>query len=177
MLSPDQENWVSHLSNDDHVAIVPCDPAATAKFEKVKGLIQSALGQDMPVEHWGATSLGISGQDEIDVYIPVEPSRFYDLVEFLSALFGNPRSHYPLRRARFVTEVEGKHIDVFAINEDSSDWTDGVKFNDYLRSNPQALDAYRKLKEAGNGLSTQEYYRRKLSFINDILGEVRRDIG
>ena len=113
--------------------------------------------------------MGISGQDEIDVYIPVAPSKFNKLIPSLTQLFGEPRSHYPLERARFVTIENGKHVDVFLINKDSDGWLNGLKFEKYLKSHPKALEAYRKLKESGNGLSTREYYRRKIEFINQIL--------
>jgi GrpB-like predicted nucleotidyltransferase (UPF0157 family) len=127
------------------------------------------LGDDIRVDHRGATSLGISGQDEIDVYIPVSENRFNSLLAPLSTAFGNPHSHYPLDRARFVTYEEGKHIDIFLINDSSQGWLDGIKFENYLKLHPAALLRYRVLKESGHGLSTREYYRRKIEFINEVL--------
>lgn len=169
MLTPSQEKWIAHLSDQDQVTIVPFDPSTPQKFETVKRKIQSALGPETRVEHRGATSLGISGQDEIDVYVPVPENQFEALLGPLSEAFGNPRSHYPRERARFVTFEGGKHIDIFLINETSLGWTDGIKFESYLLSHPEALEQYRQLKEAGQGFSTREYYRRKTEFINDIL--------
>jgi GrpB-like predicted nucleotidyltransferase (UPF0157 family) len=169
MLTPDQEKWIAHLSDNDHITIVPFDETAEEKFNAVKTKIQAAFGGDIRVEHRGATSLGISGQDEIDVYVPVPESQFNPMLVPLTAAFGKPRSHYPLERARFVTFEEGKHIDIFLINESCKGWVDGVKFEDYLKSHPSALNQYRLLKESGQGLSTREYYRRKIEFINDIL--------
>ncbi len=88
----------------------------------------------------------------------------------LEKLFGKPRSHYPLERARFVTSVGGKHIDVFLINEKCSGRLDSVKFEKYLKEHPETLRDYEQLKEQGDGLSTREYYRKKIEFINDVLG-------
>jgi GrpB-like predicted nucleotidyltransferase (UPF0157 family) len=169
MLTPDQEKWIAHLSDKDHITIIPYDATAKDKFEAVKKKIQTALGKDTRVEHRGATSLCISGQDEIDVYVPVPKSQFNSMLAPLTAAFGNPHSHYPLERARFVTFEEGKHIDIFLINEACKGWIDGLKFEDYLKSHTTALDQYRILKERGQGLSTREYYRRKIEFINEIL--------
>lgn len=173
MLRPEQEEWLAHLSDDDKIVIKPYDATAHEKFELVKQKIQAALGEETKVEHKGATSLGISGQDEIDVYVPVPPSRFDSLLKPLSGVFGEPKSLYPRNRARFVTFESGKHIDVFLINEESDGWKDGVKFETYLKIHPEALQAYRKLKENGDGLSTREYYRRKIEFINDILEQAQ----
>jgi GrpB-like predicted nucleotidyltransferase (UPF0157 family) len=169
MLTPDQEKWVAHLSDQDQVTILPFDPSTPQKFEAVKRKIQAVLGPETRVEHRGATSLEISGQDEIDVYIPVAEDQFDRLLAPLSTAFGKPRSHYPRERARFVVVEEGKHVDIFLINAACQGWTDGVKFENYLKSHPEALGRYRLLKEAGHGLSTREYYRRKIEFINEIL--------
>lgn len=171
MLSLEQEKWIEHLSDTDTISIIPFDVTAAEKFERVRARIQEALGEHVRVEHHGATRLGISGQDEIDVYLPVSPARFDALVESLKPLFGEPRSFYPLKRARFVTEEDGKHIDIFPVNEESDDWINLVAFETILRGNPAMLEAYKILKESGNGLSTREYYRRKLEFINEILKE------
>lgn len=169
MPTPDQEKWLAHLSDQDHITIIPFDSTAQKKFEAVKQKIQTILGIDKRVEHRGATNLGISGQDEIDVYVPVPENQFDFWLVPLTAAFGSPRSHYPLERARFVTFEEGKHIDIFLINDSCQGWLDGIKFEGFLKSHPTALNRYRLLKESGQGLSTREYYRRKIEFFNEIL--------
>lgn len=173
MLTRDQKNWLNHLSNNPgEVRIIPFDPTSQEKFEKIKALIQSKLGESARVEHRGASSLGISGQDEIDVYIPVSPNQFDSTVAMIVELFGEPRSQYPLERIRFKALESGKKIDLFVINENSSDWINSLKFEHYLKTHSEALDEYEKLKEAGNGLGSQEYYRRKIEFINNILNKI-----
>lgn len=168
-VTPSQEVWLAHLSDCDEITIKPFDPTAQTKFEQVRQMIHGRLGDHVPIEHHGATSLGISGQDEIDIYVPVPPDQFNLYIERLTSVFGEPRSHYPLERARFRTEIEEKHIDVFVINESSKGWTDCLKIEAYLRAHSDALRAYEKLKEEGHGLSTQQYYRRKTKFLNRIL--------
>jgi GrpB-like predicted nucleotidyltransferase (UPF0157 family) len=169
MLTLDQEKWISHLSDHDHIVIAPFDPSTPQKFEAVKRKIQAVLGPQLNVVHRGATSLGISGQDEIDIYIPVPEDQFEPLIAQLSAAFGTPRSHYPHDRARFVTFEEEKHVDIFLIIETCTSWLNGIKFENYIRYHPETLEQYRLLKEAGHGLSTREYYRRKTEFFNEIL--------
>jgi GrpB-like predicted nucleotidyltransferase (UPF0157 family) len=165
-----KEKWLNHLSNKHgDVKIVPYDITAPEKFEKVKNFIQSKLGKQVRVEHRGATALGISGQDEIDIYIPVPPNDFDKYVLLVTELFGEPRSLYPPQRARFKVEESRKKIDLFVVNEESEDWINGEKFASYLKQNADVLEEYRKLKESGMGLSTQEYYRRKDAFIEKIL--------
>lgn len=169
MLTEKQEKWVQHLSDESIISIVPFDPSSNEIFESVKSLIQSKLGSQQRVEHRGASSLGISGQDEIDIHIPVPEKDFNDLLIPLSELFGPARGHYPLERARFNTIENGKKIEIFLLNEESQAWLEGKQFYNLLNSNPQILEKYKILKENGNGLTTREYYRRKLEFMNEVL--------
>jgi GrpB-like predicted nucleotidyltransferase (UPF0157 family) len=169
MITPDQQKWINHLSDESKIKIIPFDPTSQEKFEKVRSIILSSLGESTPFVHQGATSMGISGQDEIDTYIPISVDLFEEYISKLGKLFGEPRKIYPGDRAHFITKEDGKRIDVYLINKDSPSWLNGVKFQNYLSTHPDALEEYRILKEAGDGLSVREYYRRKTEFINNIL--------
>lgn len=169
MLTPIQQKWVENLNDLDHVKIIPFDVTAQEKFEKVKLKILAELGKETVYVHSGATSLGISGQDEIDTYIPIDVKLFDAYIEKLSKIFGPPRKIYPKDRAHFKVYEEGKRVDIYLINKDAPSWTEGVKFNNYLKTHPDQLEKYRILKESAAGLSTREYYRKKLEFINEIM--------
>ena len=174
MLTNKQKKWIAHLSDKNKIRIVRFDPTADEKFKKIKQKIQDILGKKVSVQHRGATSLRISGQDEIDVYVPVSPLRFNSSIDQLKRIFGEPKSLYLLERVRFTTEEDGKHVDIFLMNRECDGWKNGVKFEKYLKSHAKSLKDYRKLKEDGDGLSVREYYRRKLEFINDILAKIAR---
>ena len=169
MIRPEQETWLAHLDDTNHTDIVAYDPSVLNKFERIKEGIQSVLGTKREVVHRGATSLGISGQGELDIYILVKAEEFNFLLKQLEGLFGKPGSVYPLERARFVTVIDGTKAEVFIVGEESKSWTDGNRFENYLRKHPMALSKYAELKESGRGLSTRAYYRRKIEFINSIL--------
>lgn len=169
MLTPAQEKWLEHLNDMDSVEIRSVDSKAGEKFLEIKRRIQSVLGEDVIIEHRGSTNMGISGQGELDVYIPVLPKHFDEMVDAVERILGAPRSRYPLERARFVTYLDETKAEVFVINEQSAGWTDCCRFEGYLKEHPDAMEAYRILKEAGSGLSTQRYYRRKVEFINEVL--------
>jgi GrpB-like predicted nucleotidyltransferase (UPF0157 family) len=174
MISPEQQQWINHLSDNESVSVVPWDPTCEEKFVQIKAQIQNLLGKDHHVEHRGASSLKISGQDEIDVYVPVGPESFDQTISSLICLYGQPRSNYPLKRARFVTSLGGKHVDVFVINREDAGWTDSELFNNYLLANPSSLDEYQSLKEKFSGRSVREYYREKTEFINEILQKIKK---
>ncbi len=171
MITPEQQKWIDHLSDTKTIVVVPFDPTCEEKYQKVKDDIQNLFGKDQSVVHSGASALKISGQDEIDIYVPV-PLAFFDAsIERMKLLYGEPHSLYPEKRAHFLTEIGGKHIDVFVINEDDDGWKDSVEFHKRLLSHPSDLERYRILKENSAGLSVREYYRRKTEFINEILNK------
>ncbi len=172
MLTPEQETWLEHLDDTNSVEIFPYDPDACEKFERIKKLLQSILGVETTVLHKGASSLGISGQKEIDIYIPVPVENFDALLVPLEQVFGKPRSHYPLERVCFVSTIDDTKVEIFVVNSESESWKNSSRFDDHIRENKEALEAYRILKEEARGLSTQAYYRKKIEFINDILSKV-----
>jgi len=169
MITAEQEKWLAHLNDSDSVKIYPVDLKANDKFEKIKKQIQSVLGQEINVEHCGATSLGISGQGELDIYIPISPDSFDKIINLVINIFGKPGSLYPLERARFATTIDNTKTEVFVINEKSKGWVDCCRFEKYLKENPKILKDYERLKHEGQGMSTQKYYRRKVEFINNVL--------
>lgn len=167
MLTPDQETWLSQLSNNP-ISIHPYNPKSKKAFEKQKKELKEILG-DVNVVHRGASSLGISGKGELDIYIPVTELEFNTYLEKLVKAFGKPGSHYPLERARFNRKIDGILAEIFLINKKAQGWIDGLTFENYLKNHPDTLADYAKLKESLNGLSTKEYYRAKLEFYNKIL--------
>lgn len=172
MITPEQEKWINHLSDTNSVEIFPFDPESSTKFEEVKNEIQKILGIDSIVLHRGASSLGISGQKEIDVYIPMAEQEMESAVARLEKVWGKPKSMYPAERTKFLRNIRSTTIEVMVTNKDHKNWATGEKFYEYLKANPDALDGYRKLKEDCVGLSGRKYYRRKIEFINDILDKI-----
>lgn len=169
MLTDAQQEWVNHLSDTDKIEIFPYDPMVEEKFEKIKSEIESVIGTEFEVLHRGASGLGISGQKEIDVYIPVPPERIEELTTKMETVWGRPKSIYPTERTKFYRYIDGTKIEVMITNKDHESWMNGEKHFYYLKQNPEALERYKKLKEDGGGLSVREYYRRKIEFINEIL--------
>jgi GrpB-like predicted nucleotidyltransferase (UPF0157 family) len=169
MLTQADLDWLKHLSNTKKVKIVPYNAKVKEIFSKQKQEVTDILGQNVEVLHRGASGLGISGQDEIDVVIAVPFDRFDITVAKLKAVYGVPDSFYAGARARFNRQHGHTKVELAVVNRDSERWKRSLMFEDYLKKHPEALEAYRKLKEANNGAGLKEYYRRKLEFINAIL--------
>jgi len=168
MLTEEQEKWVSHLSDKAEIKIFPYNPKTREVFKKIKNKIKDFLG-DIEVLHCGSTGLEILGQGEIDLYIPVLEKHFNNYLEKLVEHFGKPGSVYSLERVRFVKYIDGIKIEIFLINKENNDWKNIVKFESCLKKNPEALEEYKNIKKESNGLTVQNYYRKKIEFINKIL--------
>ena len=123
MLTKEQENWLSHLSKEKVVEILPYNPKTKDVFNKVKEEIEEFLGK-IEILHCGSTSLGIPGQGEIDLYIPTSPNIFIEYLEELIKHFGKAGSIYPLKRARFVKYVDDIKVEIFLINKEDNGWKD-----------------------------------------------------
>lgn len=174
MITQEQEKWLSHLSDTNKVDIAPFDPKSNEKFEEIKKQIQSVLGNKTRVLHRGASGLGISGQPEIDIYIPVLPEKFDRTVLEMEKIFNKkPYSIYPLERTKFILFKGQTKLEIMVVNKLNKSWIDNETFYQYLKRHPEALEQYRKLKEDGRGLSNQSYYRKKIEFINNILDKAK----
>lgn len=168
MLTPEQQKWLDHLSDTDKIIIIPYNPKTKDVFKIIKAELRSVLGE-VRISHRGSTALGISGQGEIDLYIPVNKKDFDNYVVRLAKYLGEPGSLYAFKRARFVKYVENIKIEIFVINKNDKGWKDSVKFEKYLKNNKTALAEYEKLKSEADGLSLRKYYTQKIIFINKIL--------
>ncbi|MCX6810413.1 MAG: GrpB family protein [Candidatus Berkelbacteria bacterium] len=169
MISKEQNEWINHLSDNDKIMIFPYDPEIPKRFGIIKKIILKVLDKKAELHLKGSSGLGISGQGEMDIYIPILPNKFDTSIKLLAKKFGKPGSLYPQRRVRFVAYVEKTKAEIFLINIESDDWINSQKFESYLREHPNSLNEYKTLKEKGAGLSTRQYYRRKIEFINKIL--------
>lgn len=173
MLTEEQEKWIKHLS-DKKIKIVPYDPKIKIIFRKIKRELQQVLGK-IEIAHCGSTNLKIAGQGEIDLYIPVASDNFNKYFKKLIKYFGKAGTVYSLERVRFVKYINNIKIEIFLINNKSEGWKNGLIFEDYLRNNPKKLREYENLKIKHDGLSTKEYYKTKIIFINKILTMAKKE--
>ncbi len=172
MLTKADIKWLSKLSGSEKVKIVPYNLKVKVVFEKQKKELLLVLGQNIEVLHKGATGLGISGQGEIDLFIPISLNRFDIIIDRLKKVYGPPKSINPNNRVRFNNKIDNIQIEIIIVNKDSEGWRKNVAFEEYLKSNSEALEQYRKLKEDSNGLSIRSYYTKKIEFINNLLREI-----
>jgi GrpB-like predicted nucleotidyltransferase (UPF0157 family) len=168
MISEEQQKWLNHLSDTEKICIIPYNPKTKIIFQNIKKDLIKVLGKTR-ISHRGSTALEISGQGEIDLYIPANKKDFNVYLNKLILFLGKPGSIYPLQRVRFVKFIDDIKVEIFLINKNCSDWKNGIKFENYLKRNPIILKKYEKLKNNCNGFSMKNYYTEKVKFINYVL--------
>lgn len=175
MLTEAEIKWLNRLSNSKKVRIVPYNPNVKKVFEKQRKEILGILGKKIEVLHLGATGFGISGLGEIDLVIPASLDQFDEFIEKLKKIYGEPKSFSLQNRVRFNNKKDGIDIEIVMVNEDSEGWKRNITFDSYMKTHPEALKAYKELKETNNGKGMREYYQRKMEFINNILEKALPD--
>ena len=101
MLTPEQKQWLNHLSDTEKIKVVPYNPKTKEIFKLIKTELTKILGS-VQILHKGSTALEIAGQGEIDLYIPTNNKDFNDYVKKLTRHLGKPGSLYEFKRARFI---------------------------------------------------------------------------
>ncbi len=171
MLRLEQKQWLSNLSDTKTISVIPYNPKNRLVFNKIKKDLIDNIG-NVRVSLRGSTLLGISGQGEVDLYIPVAKKNFNIYLKKLMKYLGDPGSVYELRRVRFVKYIDDIKIEIFLINKNSKDWINGCKFENFLKHSPKYLNEYERIKKKYDGFSVRQYYTVKTKFINKILNKV-----
>lgn len=132
------------------VRLVPYDPGWAVLFEEEKTRVSQALGDlALDIQHVGSTAIpGGVAKPIIDIGIAVESFEaafacvkpMEDLGYGYAGENGIPRRHYFVKHNPATTH----HIHMFEFT--SNQWRDHILFRDYMRSHPEAVQAYTDLK-------------------------------
>ena len=164
-----------------HVVVLPFDEQWKQDFLDIKDELTSALGQlAMRIEHVGSTSVeGLSAKPIIDIDVVIKDYSVFD--EVVSALDSIGYRHEgDLGIAgRETFKYDGKeHLrkhHLYVCPEDSPELKRHIAFRDYLRTHPDAVQEYSRIKEEGASLypyDIDRYIEHKAPFIENIYAEI-----
>ena len=133
----------------------PYNPLFPKLFEKEKVKLKNLLGNTVIIEHIGSTAVaGLGGKGIIDMMIGIRRSKisFPEITKkFENAGYEHreqadspERIFFRIDRQEKIEKKRRYHIHVTYI--DSKDWKETLQFRNYLRSNPQIVKEYEKLK-------------------------------
>ena len=163
------------------VVVLPYDERWTQDFLEIKDELSNALGQlAMEIEHVGSTSVpGLSAKPIIDIDVVIKDCAL--LEEIIAVLEKNGYRHEGdlgiVGREAF--GYEGKeHLKkhhLYVCPEDSPELKRHIAFRDYLRTHPDAVREYSRIKEEGAGRypnDIERYIEYKSPFIEKTYAEM-----
>ena len=160
---------------------MPYDEQWEHAFAQIKDRIQEALGLlALRIEHVGSTSVrGLSAKPIIDIDVVIKDYSVFDAV--VTALEGLGYHHEGDLgiTAREAFKYEGKEYmpkhHLYVCPQDSAELKRHVAFRNYLRSNPEAVSEYSRIKIEGAALypkDIEKYIQHKSAFIEKIYREI-----
>lgn len=175
MLTPDEQHFLDHLSPavaNKQIVIRPYSDKVKEKAEEVMSSIRKAY-PDLDVRLMGAAGLGISGQNDIDIYILSKGYEFEKYLPGLKKLFGMPKSTNQSSIAWKFTN-HSHDVELYLTDPDAPTTQRQIKVFETLKSNPALLQEYEKLKQSLNGSTYKEYQTKKYEFYNRLLRAPQR---
>ena len=164
-----------------HVIVLPYDEGWKQDFLKIKQELQDALGQlAIDIEHVGSTSVeGLSAKPIIDIDVVIEDNTV--LKDAVAALGRAGYEHegdlgIPGREAfRYEGKEHLRTHHLYVCPKDSPELKRHIAFRDHLRSHPEAVKEYSRIKEKGAALfpdDMDKYIEYKSPFIEKIYGDL-----
>ena len=166
MITESQENYLASLPNGKTIIIKPFDPKAQEVAQGIVEKLKEILPESQ-IHFGGASALGISGQNDIDINILTTPAEYEKYIPLIQQVFGEPTK----RGTSIKWEVvqEGFDVELYLTDKDSSGLQDQLKVFDILYNNQVLRKEYEQSKLPYGEIDFKDYMRKKYEFFNKIL--------
>lgn len=163
------------------VIVEKYDTRWTGAFEAIKDELRAALGElAISVEHVGSTSVpGLSAKPVIDIDVVISDRSALEAVISALAKIGYRHEGDLGIPGREAFKYDGKeHLmkhHLYVCAQDSAELKRHISFRDHLRSHPEAVAEYSRVKEEGAALYPEDidrYIEHKSPFIERIYKEI-----
>lgn len=163
------------------VVVEPYDEAWKKDFAAIRDELEAVLnGLVLRIEHVGSTSVeGLSAKPVIDIDVVISDRSI--LPEVVSALESIGYSHegdlgIPGREAfKYEGKYHLKKHHLYVCAQDAEELKRHIAFRDYLRSDPDAVAEYSRIKEEGARLypdDIDKYIEHKSPFIESVYKQI-----
>lgn len=167
MLTLDQEKYLETFPEDKKIFIQDFNPAVKIASDKVVQKIKSEK-PSWNVWPMGSSELGIAGQNDIDINIPIHSEQVQEYLPKLEELFGSPRQKEKLPM-KWELEQDGFEVELYLTDSTTKTFQEHLHVFTMLRENPSLRASYEKIKKSADGGSFKEYIKKKYEFFNEIL--------
>ena len=169
MLTKDEEDFLNKIPGDRKAHVYQFDPKAVKIAEELIRSINN-IYPHLEVKHMGASALGISGQNDIDIYAFSDPKDFDKYLPGLIKLIGEPlHSHKTFIEWKF--KMGNFDIEFYLTTKNSKTMKKQIAVFETLKNSKDLLKEYEKLKVSMNGKSFKEYQEKKYEFYHRILSK------
>lgn len=150
-------------------------------FEDIRSELMAVLeGKVISIEHVGSTSVkGLSAKPIIDIDVVIEDEDTFPEVKAAMESIGYTHEGDLGIKGREAFKYEGKeHLrkhHLYVCTKDATELKKHITFRDHLRSHPEAVREYSKVKEEGAKLYPEDidgYINYKAPFIEGIYKEI-----
>lgn len=150
-------------------------------FEDIRSELMAVLeGKVISIEHVGSTSVeGLSAKPIIDIDVVIEDEDAFPEVKAAMESIGYTHEGDLGIKGREAFKYEGKeHLrkhHLYVCTKDATELKKHITFRDHLRSHPEAVREYSKVKEEGAKLYPEDidgYINYKAPFIEGIYKEI-----
>ncbi|MBR2993093.1 MAG: GrpB family protein [Clostridiales bacterium] len=164
-----------------HVVVLPYDEAWKKDFEEIKAELMAVLGGlVLSVEHVGSTSVpGLAAKPIIDIDVVIEDTDCFEKVKTALETIGYQHEGDLGIPGREAFKYDGKeHLrkhHLYVCAKDSDELKRHLSFRDYLRTHPDAVKEYGRIKEEGARLYPNDidsYIEYKAPFIETIYEKI-----
>ena len=163
-----------------YVVVLPYDEAWKKDFEEIKAELMAVLdGLVLSVEHVGSTSVpGLAAKPIIDIDVIIEDTDCFEKVKTALETIGYQHEGDLGIPGREAFKYHGKeHLrkhHLYVCAKDSDELKRHLSFRDYLRTHPEAVKEYGRIKEEGARLYPNDidsYIEYKAPFIQDCVNK------
>lgn len=167
MISEEEKTFLKTIPASKKVFIKPFNPKIKEISEEIISKIRN-LFPALKVLYMGASSLGISGQNDIDIYTLSNPKNFNKYLPELIKIFGKPL-HKHDKSIEWKFKRSGFDVEFYLTDPKSPSVQRQIQIFNILKSNKKLLKEYENLKLSFNGKSFRDYQKAKYEFYNRIL--------
>ena len=167
MLTKDEKDFLNKIPADKKVGIYPFNKKINCVVEIIINSIKNIYPK-LEVKHMGASALGISGQNDLDIYALSDPKNFEKYLPGLIKILGNPLH----RHKQFIEwnfKKNGFEVQFYLSNPNTKKMKDQIKVYEILKNNKGLQKEYEELKQSLDGKSLREYQEKKYEFYHRIL--------
>lgn len=169
MIKESQEKYLATLPDGKIVEVKPFDPRVQEIARKIIEELERVV-PGLPIVWGGASALGIAGQNDIDINIPVTKDEYDVYSPAIEKLFGAPKRRGNSIKWEFV--LDGFEVELYLNDKNSTNVLEQIKVFEILSQNKNLRDEYEQIKLPYGPIDFKQYMRKKYAFFNKILNIV-----